>query len=169
MAVKRGTRCGYRESRKPIVYIDNIDESDSAESVEIKQEPIDTEEMSAENCCGVPSGKSVDQAKKLKVVKKQKLKPKTKRLRALKLSLKKEGKMLREIGFRECGHKICMIKAPNVCGICGKEYIEIDENSYIIENENIEESDPLLDEIKQEDSDPEIVEIKQEPIENEEN
>ena len=121
------------------------------------------------HCCGPPSGKSVDHAKKLKVVKKRKLKPAQLRLMALKLSLKKEGKMLREIGFRECGHKICMIKAPNVCGICGKEYIEIDENSYIIENENIEESDPLLDEIKQEDSDPEIVEIKQEPIENEEN
>ena len=40
----------------------------------------------------------------------------------LELSLKKEGKMLREIGFRECGHRICMIKAPNVCGICGKKY-----------------------------------------------
>ena len=68
--------------------------------------------------------------------------------------------MLREIGFRECGHKICMIQAPNVCGICGKEYIEIDDNSYVIENENIEDSD---------ESDPEIVEIKQEPIEIEEN
>ena len=77
---------------------------------------------------------------------------------ALKLSLKKEGKMLREIGFRECGHKICMIKAPNVCGICGKEYIEVDDdNSYVIENEIIE------------DSDPEIVEIKQELIETEDN
>ena len=108
-------------------------------------------------CCGVPSGKSVDHAKKLNVVKKRKLKPATKRLIALKLSLEKEGKMLREIGFRECGHKICMIKAPNVCGICGKEYIEIDDNSYVIENENIE------------DSDPEIVEIKQETIETEEN
>ena len=113
-------------------------------------------------CCGVPSGKSVDQAKKLKIVKKQKLKPKTKRLKALKLSLKKEGKMLREIGFRECGHKICMIKAPNVCGICGKEYIEIDDNSYVIENENIEDSDSGLEsvEIRQE-----PIEIKQEPIE----
>ena len=105
-----------------------------------------------------PSGKSVDHALKLKVVKKRKLKPKTKRLRDLKLSLKKEGKMLREIGFRECGHKICMIKAPNVCGICGKEYIEVDDdNSYVIENEIIE------------DSDPEIVEIKQELIETEDN
>jgi hypothetical protein len=44
-----------------------------------------------------------------------------------------------------------------VCGICGKEYIEIDDNSYVIENENIE------------DSDPEIVEIKQELIETEDN
>ena len=40
----------------------------------------------------------------------------------LELSLKKEGKMLREIGFKVCGHKICMIKAPNVCGICGSRY-----------------------------------------------
>ena len=40
----------------------------------------------------------------------------------LELSLKKEGKMLREIGFKVCGHRICMIKAPNVCGICGRKY-----------------------------------------------
>ena len=40
----------------------------------------------------------------------------------LELGLKKEGKMLREIGFRVCGHRICMIKAPNVCGICGRTY-----------------------------------------------
>ena len=40
----------------------------------------------------------------------------------LEFSLKKEGKMLREIGFKVCGHKICMIKAPNVCGICGSRY-----------------------------------------------
>ena len=37
-------------------------------------------------------------------------------------SLKKEGKMLREIGFKVCGHRICMIKTPNVCGICGRKY-----------------------------------------------
>ena len=41
---------------------------------------------------------------------------------ALELSLKKEGKMLREIGFKVCGHRICMIKAPNMCGICGRKY-----------------------------------------------
>ena len=41
---------------------------------------------------------------------------------SLEFSLKKEGKMLREIGFKVCGHKICMIKAPNVCGICGSRY-----------------------------------------------
>ena len=41
---------------------------------------------------------------------------------SLELSLKKEGKMLREIGFKVCGHRICMIKAPNVCGICGRKY-----------------------------------------------
>ena len=40
----------------------------------------------------------------------------------LELSLKKEGKMLREIGFKVCGHRICMIKTPNVCGICGRKY-----------------------------------------------
>ena len=40
----------------------------------------------------------------------------------LDLGLKKEGKMLREIGFKVCGHRICMIKAPNVCGICGRKY-----------------------------------------------
>ena len=32
-----------------------INEEDSLSGL-IKQEPIDTEEMSAENCCGVPSG-----------------------------------------------------------------------------------------------------------------
>ena len=41
---------------------------------------------------------------------------------SLELSLKKEGKMLREIGFKVCGHRICMIKAPNMCGICGRKY-----------------------------------------------
>ena len=46
---RRAPKRGARSSKKPIVYIDNIEESDSAESVEIKQEPIDTEEMSAEN------------------------------------------------------------------------------------------------------------------------
>ena len=40
----------------------------------------------------------------------------------LELSLKKDGKMLREIGFKVCGHRICMIKNPNVCGICGRKY-----------------------------------------------
>jgi len=40
----------------------------------------------------------------------------------LEFLLKKEGKMLREIGFKVCGHKICMIKDPNVCGICGSRY-----------------------------------------------
>ena len=42
-------------------------------------------------------------------------------------SLKKEGKMLREIGFKVCGHRICMIEAPNVCGICGRKYKTVDK------------------------------------------
>ena len=46
----------------------------------------------------------------------------TKTQEAFELLLKKEGKMLTEIGFEVCGHRICMIKAPNVCGICGKKY-----------------------------------------------
>ena len=46
----------------------------------------------------------------------------TKTQEAFELLLKKEGKMLTEIGFEVCGHRICMIKAPNVCGICGRKY-----------------------------------------------
>jgi len=45
----------------------------------------------------------------------------TKTQEAFELLLKKEGKMLTEIGFEVCGHRICMIKTPNVCGICGKK------------------------------------------------
>ena len=40
----------------------------------------------------------------------------------LELSLEKDGKMLRKIGFKKCGHRICMIKDPKECGICGKKY-----------------------------------------------
>ena len=46
----------------------------------------------------------------------------TKTQEAFELLLKKEGKMLTEIGFEVCGHRICMIKTPNVCGICGRKY-----------------------------------------------
>ena len=40
----------------------------------------------------------------------------------LKLSLERDGKMLKKIGFKKCGHRICMIKDPEECGICGKKY-----------------------------------------------
>ena len=46
----------------------------------------------------------------------------TKTQEAFELLLKKEGKLLTEIGFEVCGHRICMIKSPNVCGICGRKY-----------------------------------------------
>ena len=45
-----------------------------------------------------------------------------KKIKDLEDSLKAEGKMLRPIGFKECGHRICMINSPNTCGICGKRY-----------------------------------------------
>lgn len=39
----------------------------------------------------------------------------------LRMSLKKEGKMLMSTAF-ECGHRICFEKHPNVCGLCGTKY-----------------------------------------------
>lgn len=62
---------------------------------------------------------------------------------SLELSLKKEGKMLREIGFKVCGHRICMIKAPNVCGICGRKYktekLTAKKSKYIQSDSDFEE------------------------------
>ena len=68
---------------------------------------------------------------------------------SLELSLKKEGKMLREIGFKVCGHRICMIKNPNVCGICGRKYkskyVEAESDSESIsEEESEKEVAPVL-------------------------
>ena len=40
----------------------------------------------------------------------------------LKLALERDGKMLKKTGFKKCGHRICMIKDPTECGICGKRY-----------------------------------------------
>ena len=45
-----------------------------------------------------------------------------KKMKDLEDSLRAEGKKLRPIGFKECGHRICMINSPNTCGICGKRY-----------------------------------------------
>ena len=74
----------------------------------------------------------------------------------LELSLKKEGKMLREIGFKVCGHRICMIKNPNVCGICGRKYKR--ENPTAKKSKYVEaESDS--ESISEEESDQEVAPV----------
>ena len=77
-------------------------------------------------------------------------------------SLKKEGKMLREIGFKVCGHRICMIEAPNVCGICGKKYKIADKKLIAKKSKYIEsdsESDKESDEESDKESDEEVAPV----------